>query len=217
MKRIPALGIIILTVGVTIGVIGNTYSQKITSPVSDEEAVKPVIQTKAVAIKTNINQYQNAKIGFAVALPETWMGMVQNEYDGSIANILFYDKKYDSDIKGENNPLLALIIKKDPYISLSVNNSGFIKKADFDIKSWVSSQIGGPQGGQLDTKLLSWEERVTTAGQKFYVYTNVIQSDGEAKRYGAIWISNGKLFELQADNESERGAIEEIAKSFRTQ
>ncbi len=204
---------IVVVVILTIGILSWMFVAKLKAlpPINPSPVTSQVTQS-APETKVVTNPYKNATFGFDLELPLGWVSVVQNE-SADYFDVYFYDQKYQSSLQDSENALLTLMDKKVPYIHLNINGSDFIKAPDFDIKSEVTAPAGGPNGS-FDVKLLSWNEKITPRGQKFYTYTTEIQTDGGIQTIGAIWVVNGRLYELTADNTTGLSMLENMAMSF---
>lgn len=201
---VAAILIIVVILAITAGVFW--WTQTVTTQSTQ------VTQSQPVQTQASVNSYKNASLGFELQLPDKWTSVVQNE-DKTLSNILFYDEKYENDVKNSANALLAIIDKNIPSIALDVNSGDFVKK-DFDIKQMVTLGAGGPGGKVYNEKLLSWDEKSTANGQKFYVYSKEIQAESVVKRAGIVWVADGKLFELKTDDLIQNSMMENMAMSF---
>ena len=203
----------IVIVVLTIGILGFMFVQKLkTIPLERTPQVSAPVKESTPKAVVNANLYKNTTFGFDLELPLGWVSVVQNE-SADYFDVYFYDQKYQSSLQDSENALLTLMDEKVPYIHLNINGSDFIKAPDFDIKSEVTAPAGGPNGS-FDVKLLSWNEKITPRGQKFYTYTTEIQTDGGIQTIGAIWVVNGRLYELTADNTTGLSMLENMAMSF---
>ncbi len=201
----------IVIVVLTLGILSFLFVQKLkTIPLERPPQVTTPVKEPLPEAKVNL--YKNTAIGFDLELPLQWVPVIQND-SADYFDIYFYNQKYQTDMKGSDNPLLTLMEKKVPYIHLNINGSDFVKTPDFNIKDQVTSPAGGPKGS-FDVKLLSWNEKITPRGQKFYTYTTEIQADGGIKTMGAIWVVNGRLYTLTSDDTTELSALENMAMSF---
>ena len=199
---------ILITVAVIAG--RSLFVKKAQIPVAQPVAIQPV--EPALEVPVNPNVYDSIEDAFELKLPDNWK-MVSQSNDAKLSKILFYAGENADVVSGSDNPLLVLIDNKIPYISLTVNRGDFIEEK-FDFKNYIITGSGGVEGGAYADKLLSWEEKVANHEQKFYKYTKEIEGQSATRKIGAIWIFDGKLFELSSNDLSQEAVIENMALSF---
>lgn len=225
--NVAVIGLIIVIVVITTGVITWLIATKsqapvqqavLTQPTAPVTQTQPVVATQPVNETANWQTYANTKLGFTIKYPSDWTYVNQNDGADFYEGYLF-PKAGNESISKSKNPALEIgkVLEHLDFGSLIMTPSNF---KNFDPRKYVVAGVG-----PYEEELLKFEEKTTLQGGKVYFYTTKIKDKGlDETKEGALFVNDKqrkisfveRKYSMNGSKMSDnlRKKLQEIAISF---